>query len=96
MDSIRFTVQVARAVRALLEDPAGEHYGFEIAKATGLKSGTLYPIMARLEEAGWVTSGWELPTDVSSGRPRRRYYRLSPDAAARARVELAGLSGDAN
>jgi len=51
--------------------------GAEIARSTGLASGTLYPILFRLERSGWLSSHWEEinPSDV--GRPRRRLYRLT-------------------
>src|SRR5208282_1432231 len=46
--------------------------------ATGLPSGTIYPILARLERIGWVDSDWEDPdAHIAEGRPRRRYYRLT-------------------
>jgi PadR family transcriptional regulator, regulatory protein PadR len=70
----KITSQVAAVLDALTVDAGGDHWGFEIIKRTGIKSGTVYPILARLEASGWVTSGWA--NDSSSG-PRRRYYRLT-------------------
>lgn len=67
----------------LADDPVARHYGYELTKVTGLMSGTLYPILARLEDAGWVEANWEEVAPGVVGRPRRRYYRLS---AAGARV----------
>jgi DNA-binding PadR family transcriptional regulator len=69
----------------LLVDPAVERYGFELAKATGLASGTLYPILMRLEERGLLTARWQL---TDSRRPRH-VYRLTGegvDAAQACRV----------
>ncbi|WP_344661495.1 PadR family transcriptional regulator [Catenulispora subtropica] len=59
--------------------------------AANLPSGTIYPILARLErEYGWLESEWEDPDiSVTDGRPRRRYYRLSNDGAQAARLALA-------
>lgn len=54
-----------------------EHYGLEIAKAAKLPTGTIYPILARLEEAGCLVSEWEQVDPAEEGRPRRRYYRLT-------------------
>lgn len=54
--SPRVTLQVLRVLNAMLVSRE-EQYGFQLSKLTGLKSGTLYPILARLESAGWVTSG---------------------------------------
>lgn len=60
---------------ALYEDEP-PHYGLEIMRLTGLRSGTVYPILARLEREGVVESWWE--DDASAqGRPRRRYYRAT-------------------
>jgi len=62
---------------ALADDPDHRHYGLELARATGLASGSIYPILARLERAGWVESGWEELDRHAAGRPPRRYYRLT-------------------
>jgi DNA-binding PadR family transcriptional regulator len=71
----------------LLLDPAREMYGLELVRAAGLATGTIHPILARLEACGWLESRWEDLDPHAAGRPRRRYYRLSPDGvvgAARA------------
>jgi DNA-binding PadR family transcriptional regulator len=91
----RLTLPVLKVLGAMLDDPAGDHYGLAIAHQTGLKSGTLYPILARLERAGWVTSNWEATDPTEQGRPRRRYYRLTgagEQAARRALAELSALA----
>jgi PadR family transcriptional regulator PadR len=54
----------------------GRTYGYDIAKETGLRSGTIYPILARLEQAGIIRSDWETNEAHDAGRPRRRYYEL--------------------
>lgn len=56
--------------------------GAEIAKATKLASGTLYPLLIRLEKAGWVDSQWETGEPSVLGRPRRRFYRLTGEGQA--------------
>ncbi len=83
------TLQTQLVLRALLEDPEGQHYGLEIAKSAGLATGSLYPILARLEQAGWVESRWEVIDQKAEGRPRRRYYSLTRDGAVQARQALA-------
>lgn len=60
----------------LLADPVRELYGREICVRTGLPSGTVYPILASLDEAGWTRSRWERVNPARVGRPRRRLYRL--------------------
>jgi DNA-binding MarR family transcriptional regulator len=62
--------------QAFLDAPSDETYGFELAEATGLPSGSLYPILRRLEDEGWLAARWDV---VESGgqRRRRRYYHLT-------------------
>ena len=65
-----------RAVLAALLDAASEwHYGYDLSKATALKSGTLYPILMRLEAHGWLEARWE--ESPVSGKPPRHLYRLT-------------------
>ena len=76
-----------RTVFALLSDDADQWwYGYDIAQRTGLKSGTLYPILTRLAERGYLATSWE--TEPPEGRPRRHLYRLTGAGATRA-AELA-------
>ena len=84
----RMTLQVQLVLRAMLEDPHRELYGLEIVEATGLPPGTIYPIMARLEAAGWVDSRWEVIDQRAEGRPRRRYYRFAADGVRQAQSAL--------
>lgn len=84
------TLQTQLVLRALLLRPDGELYGLEVCAETGLPSGTVYPIMARLEQVEWVESRWEDPNEhITQNRPRRRYYQLTHDGAEQARVALA-------
>ena len=85
----RITLQTVAVLRVLLDDPLGEHYGLEISKVAGLPSGSLYPLLARLERDGWVTSDWEEVNEHEAGRRRRRYYRLTADGAIWAEQALA-------
>ena len=64
-----------------------EVWGFDVAQRTGLKGGSLYPVFRRLEEAGLVESRWE-EWDSELERPRRRYYRLTPDGVAFCRARI--------
>jgi len=85
----RMTLPTQLVLSVLLEDPAREVYGLEICSAAGLASGTIHPILARLEGIGWLESRWEEVDPKTEGRPRRRYYRLSRDGAALAPAALA-------
>jgi PadR family transcriptional regulator len=84
----RMTLQTMRLVGKMLQDPDASYYGLDLSRVTGLKSGTLYPILARLEKAGWLDSEWEVLDPREAGRPARRLYRLNPDMERVARVTL--------
>jgi len=83
------TLQTQVVLKVLLDDPTRDHYGLEVASAAELKSGTLYPILARLEKAGWITSSWEDIDESAEGRRRRRYYRLTATGESEARAAVA-------
>jgi len=86
----RLTVQVQLILQALLRDPSKEMYGLELSEETGLQPGTAYPILLRLENAGWVSSHWEDIDPRAEKRPARRYYRLTAGGAAQASAALSG------
>ena len=89
-DTPRLTPQTVAVLRALLSTPATPRWGRDIGRETGLKSGSLHPILARLEQAGWVESFWEKPEEhEDQGRPRRRYYRFAPGGAQTAQFAIA-------
>ncbi len=85
----RMTRTTQAVLRVLLEDPAARRFGLEIGAVTGLPSGAIHPILARLENLGWVQSGWEDVDPSATERPRRRYYRVSADGLAAARLAMA-------
>jgi len=89
-NDVRVTAGVAKVLAAFLEDPAADRYGLDLMKVTDMPSGTLYPILARLREAGWVRAEWEQP-DPDTSRPARRYYRLTPEGVVAARTGVAEL-----
>jgi DNA-binding PadR family transcriptional regulator len=90
-DDIRMTTAVVKVVSAFLAEPGADRYGLDLMHETGLPSGTLYPLLVRLERAGWVAAQWEDIDPVAQGRPSRRYYRMTPDGVVAARRELAAL-----
>lgn len=102
MAPLRMTLTAQLVLRALLADPGREVYGREVMQGAGLASGTVYPILARLEAEGWVKSRDEEIDKRAEGRPRRRYYKLTAKgteeataAMARAATQLSrlGLNG---
>ncbi len=67
----------------------GVRHGFDIIDATGLPSGTVYPILRRLEEAGLLRSAWEsIHLARSETRPPRRYYEVTGPGTATVREAL--------
>jgi DNA-binding PadR family transcriptional regulator len=71
---------------ALETNPTAWRHGYQLAKETGLRSGTLYPVLIRLADRGLVEACWE--DEQPAGRPRRHLYRLTPDGLAAARSAL--------
>ncbi len=92
MNSPRMTLPTQLVLRAMLAEPSREMYGLEICAAAGLPSGTIHPILARLEGLGWMESRWEEIDGREEGRPRRRYYKMTEDGAQRARISLASAA----
>jgi PadR family transcriptional regulator PadR len=84
---VRITQPLLAVLEVLLDADDNELHGWAIMKTTGRSGPTIYKILERLAEAGWVTSRWE--EDTEPGRPRRRYYRLTPHGALEARVIIA-------
>ena len=82
-----FSAQTLSVLASLEADPAAWRHGYLLAKQTGLRSGSLYPILIRLAERGLVEACWE--DGQPAGRPRRHLYRLSSDGLAAARAALA-------
>lgn len=62
--------------QAFLDAPSDESYGFALAEATGLPSGTIYPILQRLQDEGLIKGRWS-EVETGSQRRRRRYYELT-------------------
>lgn len=89
---LQLTPKMADVIKVFLADPQRPRYGFELMQATGQPSGSLYPILARLEKAGWLTGGKEDIDPSAEGRPARRFYRISGAAVGLARIQLAELS----
>lgn len=81
----------AKVLAAFLEDPTREQYGFALLRLTGVKSGSLYPFLDRLEKRGWLKSWDETIDEHSEGRPRRRLYRLTGLGEREARKAVASF-----
>jgi DNA-binding PadR family transcriptional regulator len=84
---VRLTYSTTLVLQALLQ---GHHHGFDIMDATALPSGTVYPILRRLEVEGCVNSRWEPAGDARKAqRPPRRYYELTARGRSLAREAAA-------
>jgi len=73
----RLSHQTLRVLRLFLEQPKEGLAGSDIWKKTEMLSGTIYPILMRLERSGWLESKWEQLDPSEAGRPRKRLYRLT-------------------
>jgi PadR family transcriptional regulator, regulatory protein PadR len=85
----RPSLATVEVLRAMLDSPEIEFYGLELMRATGLSSGSLYPILRRLESGDLIQARWEDVDPSEVGRPARRMYRLTPDGVAHARSVVA-------
>jgi PadR family transcriptional regulator len=79
---LRLSSQTLSVLDAFLGAPKEWRYGYDISRDTGLKSGTLYPILMRLAERKLLDTSWEI---VEAGKPPRHLYRLTPDGMQFAR-----------
>ena len=70
---LRITQPTLAVLEVLLAEEQGT-WGLNISEVTGLKPGTVYPILTRLEDSGWVISFWE--TEITRDAPKRKYFLL--------------------
>ena len=82
-----FSWQTLAVLAELCATPSRWRHGYGLAKVTGLKSGTLYPVLIRLADRGLVEACWE--DEQPAGRPRRHLYRITPEGLAVATPALA-------
>jgi DNA-binding PadR family transcriptional regulator len=82
----RLTRTTTRALLAFLDAPRSWRYGYDLMKVAGLSSGTLYPLLARLTDDGWLESQWE--ESEFPGKPPRQLYRLTAIGRLQARHAL--------
>jgi DNA-binding PadR family transcriptional regulator len=85
-ETIRMSLAKYKVLRELLRAPADSHYGYALMRDTGVKSGSLYPILEQLERVGWLEARWEQVNEQTHGRPPRRWYRLTGKGEKAARA----------
>jgi PadR family transcriptional regulator len=84
----------AKVLRVFLDDPDEEQYGFGLMRSTGVKSGSLYPILDRFERLRWIAGYDEAINEHAEGRPKRRLYRLTALGERQARKAVAAFYRD--
>lgn len=89
---IRLSAQTLKVLGVLLSASTDSLSGAEIGRTTRLRSGTLYPILARLENAGWVQSNWENADPHELGRPRRRFYKITGVGSRKAKIAIKDIA----
>jgi DNA-binding PadR family transcriptional regulator len=82
---LRRSAETALVLETFLTSPRTGRYGYDLGRSTGLKSGTLYPILMRLADAGVLEALWQR---AEPGRPARHVYRLTADGLRTARAYL--------
>lgn len=74
---MRMTHASVQTALALMADPEGRHWGYDLTKRANVRSGVLYPVLTRMLEAGWLSDGWEDP--AATKRPPRRFYVVTTE-----------------
>lgn len=84
--------QTRKVLSSLARQPQAWRYGYDLLQETGLKSGTLYPLLIRLHDQGLLETEWRQP--LEPGRPQRHACRLTADglALAAVRADEAGVT----
>ena len=84
---MRRTHALIQVAMALLGDPSAKHWGYELSKTAGIRSGVMYPVLTRMLNEGWLADGWEDAAATGGKRPPRRYYELTDEG----RLALGGV-----
>lgn len=88
---IRMSGPTLKLCKVFVEDAKQARSGAELSKLAKIGSGTLYPLLQRMENAGWLASKWEDIDPSEAGRPRRRFYKLTAPGQKEAQRALADL-----
>lgn len=88
-DCMQIRQAALRVLTAMFERTQAKHYVADLMTTTELDSGSIYPVLARLERIGLVSSDWDPPSRPRG--PRRRHYRLTEAAVSRG-APTGGLS----
>jgi PadR family transcriptional regulator PadR len=91
---MKITHSLIQVTIALMDEPQGRHWGYDLSRRSGVRSGVLYPILHRMVEEGWLTDGWEDGSEINEGRPARRYYLLTEAGISQLGAILQGACSD--
>ena len=92
---MRKTQALLHIAVALMERPRDRHWGYDLSKRSGVRSGVLYPVLRRMLEEGWLVDGWEDMTQERENRPPRRYYEITDTGASELGALLNSVRNDA-
>lgn len=76
-ESRRVSIQEVEVLHLMLLEPARDCYGLELALHAAVPNGTIYALLRRLEQDGWVSALWEASNDARPDKPARKLYRLT-------------------
>jgi PadR family transcriptional regulator len=89
---MRRTYALVQVALALMDDADGRHWGYELSRRSGVRSGVMYPMLQRMLEEGLLADGWEEQAQAGRARrPPRRYYELTDTG----KIELGGVIAEA-
>jgi PadR family transcriptional regulator PadR len=88
---IRLSRPALKILKLFIEEPSDPKSGADISRTLRISSGTLYPVLGRFENVGWLVSEWEAIDPAEAGRPRRRFYKLTALGQSKASEALADL-----
>jgi PadR family transcriptional regulator PadR len=89
---MRRTYALVQVALALMADAGGRHWGYNLSKQSGVRSGVMYPILQRMLDEAWLEDGWEDQARVGRAkRPLRRYYELTDEG----KIALGALVAEA-
>jgi len=93
---VRRTYALVLVALALMADANGRHWGYELSKRSGVRSGVMYPILQRMLGEGWLIDGWEdQPRVGTAKRPPRRYYEMTDEGKVALGAVIAEARRDA-
>jgi PadR family transcriptional regulator, regulatory protein PadR len=82
---IKLTVPFLKTITVFINSPSRQYSGADICRETKLFSGTVYPLLYKLEEKGWIKGAWEEIDPHKEGRPKKRLYQITSSGVVHGR-----------